>query len=94
MLKLKAPPLCYGPGDNGILLSAREFDRADFKEGWRYELIQGVLIVTPIPLESERDPNEELGHWLRTYRQHHLLGKSLDKTLGEQTLHIGRNRRR
>ena len=94
MLKLKAPPLCYGPGDNGILLSAREFDRADFEEGWRYELIQGVLIVTPIPLVNEGDPNEYLGYLLVKYEEEHPLGSSLNLTMQERTVYIGDNRRR
>src|SRR6266446_289799 len=49
--------LCLSPMANGIGMTAHEFDRADFEEGWRYELVNGVLIVTPIPLENEADPN-------------------------------------
>src|SRR5947209_8215112 len=68
------------PDSAGIHMTASEFDQADFVEGWRYELIHGVLVVSPIPLEAERDPNEELGHWLRSYRKAHPQGKVLDKT--------------
>lgn len=71
-----------------------EFDRADFEDGWRYELIHGVLIVSPIPLENESDPNEELGHWLRGYGESHPEGKALDATLGERTVKTPLNRRR
>ena len=53
-----------------------------------------LLVVSPIPLEAERDPNEELGHWLRTYQESHPEGKILDKTLPEQTVLTGENRRR
>ena len=44
-----------------MLLTPAEFDRARFQEGWRYELINGVLVVSPTPSRKERHPNEELG---------------------------------
>src|SRR5271155_3261542 len=91
-LKKCARPL--GPEANGILMTPLEFDRADFADGWRHELINGVLIVTPIPLEGEVDPNEELGHMLRTYRDRHPKGKALDATLAERNVETGANRRR
>ena len=67
-LKKRARPL--GPEANGILMTPEEFDRADFEEGNRYELINGVLIVAPIPSEGEADPNGELEYLLRHYRLH------------------------
>ncbi|HMC66770.1 MAG TPA: Uma2 family endonuclease [Gemmataceae bacterium] len=82
------------PDSAGIRMSPREFDRAEFVEGWRYELIDEVLVVMPPPLEAERDPNEELGHWLRTYQESNPQGSPLDKTLPEQTVQTRRNRRR
>ncbi len=85
---------CIGPDANGIVMTAREFDTADFEEGWCYELINGVLIVTPIPLENEADPNEELGYWLRNYRDRDPLGSALDATLSERIVRTGQNRRR
>jgi Uma2 family endonuclease len=86
--------LRFGPESNGILLTPQEFDEADFEDGWRYELVNGVLIVVPIPLENEADPNEEVGHWLRTYRASHPLGSVLDATLSERIVRTGQNRRR
>src|SRR5262249_16982831 len=83
-----------GPYSAGLRLTPREFDRAEFVEGWCYELINGVLIVSPIPLESERDPNGELEYLLRSYRDTHPQGSSLDKTLFEQTVKAKKNRRR
>ena len=83
-----------GPHSNGMLLTPWEFDSADFEPGWRYELVNGVLIVNPPPSIKERDPNEELGHWLRTYQETHPKGSSLDFTVSEQTVHIGPHRRR
>ncbi len=84
----------FGPKENGILMTRHEFDRADFAEGWRYELVNGVLIVTPMPANNEVDPNEELGHWLRTYREKHPKGECLDYTAYERTIRTATNRRR
>lgn len=86
--------LRFGPESNGIVLTPDEFDNADFEDGWRYELVNGVLIVVPIPLENEADPNEELGYWLRDYRDHHPRGSALDATLSERIVRTGQNRRR
>jgi Uma2 family endonuclease len=88
------PIRAFGPESNGTLMTLREFDKADFAEGWRYELIRGVLIVSPSPLEEEREPNEELGHLLRLYRDSHLYGSAMDTTLSEQTVKTRGNRRR
>ncbi len=82
----------FGPHSNGILMTPKEFDRADFEDGWRYELIDGRLFVSPFPLENERDPNEELGFLLRNYWQHHPT--CLDGTVFEQTVKVFENRRR
>lgn len=84
----------FGPDAAGTLMTPREFDRADFVEGWRYELINGVLVVSPPPLENERDPNGELEYMLRTYRDNHPKGWCLDATLFEQTVKTEKNRRR
>lgn len=71
-----------------------EFEAAEFEPGYRYELIHGILVVTPPPLEEERDANEELGRWLRNYKESHPEGKALDLTLPEHNLRtLGQNRR-
>lgn len=83
-----------GPQSNGVQLAPWEFDAATFEPGWRYELINGVLIVSPPPSRQERDPNEELGRLLRNYQEQHPRGTSLDCTVSEETVHIGPHRRR
>ena len=91
------PNYQFGIESAGILMSPEEFDDADYEEfdpDWDYELINGVLVVSPIPMRQETDPNEELGHILRTYRESHPEGKTLDKTLPEQYIRCGRNRRK
>jgi Uma2 family endonuclease len=83
-----------GPRDAGMPMTLKEFDDAEYEEGYRYELIHGVLVVTPPPLEAERDPNEELGYWLRRYRDTHPQGDALDLTLPEHNIAVGPHNRR
>jgi Uma2 family endonuclease len=76
--------LVLGPGLAGTLMTPEEFRAADeVDELFRYELIHGVLVVTPPPLEEERGPNEELGVLLHLYRMQHPQGTALDDTLSE-----------
>jgi Uma2 family endonuclease len=76
-----------GPDSNGLLMSAGEFHAIDHvDEGYRYELIHGVVVVSPPPAEGERDPNEELGTWLRMHRLTVPQGQSIDATLPEQEI--------
>ena len=80
---------------NGMSMTPEEFDSArNFDDRYRYELIRGVLIVSPPPLLSERDANEELGHLLRNYRDVHPQGGALDDTAYEETVEVLDNRRR
>src|SRR5262245_37919265 len=59
----------------GIRLSPEEFDAVEqCDKSWRYELILGVLVVSPHPLEAERDSNGEVGYLLRNYREEHPRG--------------------
>ncbi len=91
----KRQTLVLGPALNGIRLSAEEFDSVtEFNEDFHYELIDGVLIVNPIPSPQERNPNDELAFLLRWYQHEHPQGKTLDRTLPEEHVHIGRKRRR
>lgn len=90
-MKQTAP---FGPRDAGTIMTLDEFEEADYELGYRYELIHGVLVVTPPPLEEERDANDELGFWLRNYQESHPQGKALNLTLPEQNIRtIGQNRR-
>jgi len=86
--------LRLGPRSAGQLLTTAEFDRARFREGWRYELINGVLVVSPTPSRKERHPNLELGRWLANYQEQHPQGSSLDLNLHEEMIETKQNRRR
>ena len=84
----------FGPRDAGIPMTLDEFDAADFREGYRYELINGVLVVSPPPLEEERSANEVLGHWLLTYQESHPQGSALNVTLPEHNVRTRKQNRR
>jgi Uma2 family endonuclease len=69
-------------------MTPEEFDAIeDYDESYQYELVHGVLVVTPFATEAERHPNDILGHWLRTYQEKQPGDKILDETLFE--LYIG-----
>ena len=66
--------LFLSPELAGTLMTPEEFDAAEeCEEGYNYELINGVLVVSPPPLEGERGPNDYLGYLLRSYQEHHAL---------------------
>ena len=79
----------------GILLSPEEFDAVEeCDELYNYELVHGVLIVAPPPAVGERGPNDQLGHLLRSYKDHHPQGAALDLTLPEHRIITPDSRRR
>ena len=91
------PPatLVIGIEHNGIRMTPEQFDTLpDWDELYTYELIQGVLVVNPTPSIEERDPNEELGHWLRSYQESHSQGSALDATVSENNIYSVDSRRR
>jgi Uma2 family endonuclease len=86
--------LKLGPYLAGTLMTPEEFDAVeDVVEGYRYELIHGILVVNPIPLEAQADPNEYLGGLLFLYKQQHAQGAALDLTLPERYVRTGDSRR-
>ena len=84
-----------GAASAGVSMSADEFDAiTDYDDSVNYELINGVLVVTPMSAYSERSPNDLLGHWLQKYKYEHSSGSRLIATVFEQYLHTQGNRRR
>jgi Uma2 family endonuclease len=84
-----------GPSSAGLRMSRDEFDALTrFDDRYRYELVHGVLVVTPPPAEAERDSNGELEYLLRFYKKHHPQGSALDKTLTEHEIRPGEDARR
>jgi Uma2 family endonuclease len=79
----------------GILLSPEEFDTIeDCDELYNYELVHGVLVVAPPPDIGEREPNEQLGHLLRSYKDQHPQGAALNLTVSEHSIRTPDSRRR
>ncbi|MFI5454638.1 MAG: Uma2 family endonuclease [Isosphaerales bacterium] len=86
-----------GPRSAGRLMTPEQFDALrpeQFVGRNRYELINGVLVVTPPVSAGEADPNDDLGHMLRTYQETHPQGAVLDRTLPERTVPATAQRRR
>jgi Uma2 family endonuclease len=79
----------------GLHITPEEFDAfTNFDNRYRYELVHGVLVVTPPPAAAERGPNDELGRLLLNYKYDHPQGLHLDDTLPEHDLQPGNDRRR
>jgi Uma2 family endonuclease len=86
--------LVLGPRLVGTAMTPEEFDAVEeYDENYHYELINGVLIVVPIPLAEERSPNDVLGHWLLDYKRRHPQGSALDATLPQHYVRTPANRR-
>jgi Uma2 family endonuclease len=84
-----AQPKLFSLGAAGIRMSLdelRSYDPSEFDDAYRFELVRGVLVVSPRPVLSERDPNEELGTLLRLYERTHPQGASLNLTIFEQEI--------
>jgi Uma2 family endonuclease len=79
---------------NGMLMTPEEFDAVvDYDDRFVYELIHGVLIVSPAPGVTDRDPNDELGFLLHDYQHNHPLGEIIDKTVYGQYILLPNGRR-
>ena len=79
----------------GVLLSPEEFDAVEeCDELYNYELVHGVLVVVPLPAVEARAPNDQLGHLLRSYKDHHPQGAALDLTVPEHLIRTPDSRRR
>jgi Uma2 family endonuclease len=52
--------LVLGPADHDRPLTAEEFESADYKPGYKYEIIHGRLYVSPLP----DLPEDRLEQWL------------------------------
>jgi Uma2 family endonuclease len=87
----------FGPRSAGRLLTPEQFDATPawaWERGYRYELINGVLVVAPFAGPGECDPNDELGYLLRRYHESRPEGRVLDVTVPELTVPGTPNRRR
>jgi len=86
--------LVLGADSAGMFLTPEEFDAIeDYDENCRYELIRGVLVVSPIPSEAQADSNEDLAYLLRHYQESHRRGAALNLTLPERYIRVPGGRR-
>ena len=89
-----APSRPIGPWANGMLMTPEEFDTAaEWDPDFRYELVNGVLIVSPPADIGERGPSEYLGVILAMYKMNHPPGFHLDDTVFEETVATAVGRR-
>src|SRR5262249_31232427 len=78
----------------GVVMTPEEFEAIDeYDENYRYELVNGVLAVRPLPLPEEVAPNELLGHLLWLYRERDPRAAILDATLRQQYIWVGNSAR-
>jgi Uma2 family endonuclease len=83
-----------GPDSAGLLMTADEFDAMeDCDDNYRVELVNGVLVVTSIPLPQETGPNDLLGYFLIAYQVGHPHGRALDLSLPQQYVRTPTSRR-
>jgi Uma2 family endonuclease len=78
-------------------MTPEEFDAISYDQcddRYRYELIRGVFVVSPMAGRSEMSPNDFLGYHLWNYHVSHPQGSILDDTCVEFELPLGENRRR
>lgn len=60
-----------GPDDSGRLMTLEEFGRAREIDGYTYELIDGVLIVSPAPKPNHATWVREVQQQLEVYSERH-----------------------
>lgn len=91
----KETAFVLGPESAGIRLTPAEFDAiTEYDDNYAYELVDGVLVVLPIPSEGEVGPNEVLGHWLYFFQTSHPEGAALNWTLPERYIRLPNSRRK
>jgi Uma2 family endonuclease len=86
--------ILMGPESAGLLMTPEEFDAIEeYDPEYRYELINGVVVVSPIPLIDETGPNDLLGHLLWVYQQSPPGMSVLDDSFPQQYVYTAKGRR-
>ena len=95
MSLVETKPIRLSRRSNGMELPPEEFDAITrWDPAYRYELIHGVVIVSPIPAEGEASSVDRLGYLLQRYQDDHPEGAALDLTLPERYVHLSDGSRR
>ncbi len=71
MIQRLTEKMQFGPGDRGRRMTYDEFMAADYQEGYRYELIDGELIVSPAPNMPHDLVEKWVGLKLELYAEAH-----------------------
>ena len=78
------PRFLLGPDSNGMSVTPAEFDAFEYEDcdpRFRYELIRGILVVSPIPNSIHEAIIDEVGRLVGNYRDEHPEGAACDGTL-------------
>jgi Uma2 family endonuclease len=86
------PVLVLGPGDHGRPVSDEEYLSAEFEEPWRYELVDGRLVVMSPNSEEHDDAAEPWRDHLVAYKLAHR--DRVQKVVPEAWVRVGRGRYR
>ena len=56
------------PADHGRRISREDFDRAERQDGFRYQLTNGMLYVSPLPAAkaTQINPDQDLAVYFQT----------------------------
>jgi Uma2 family endonuclease len=85
--KRKPRKVIVGPEDHGRRMSLDQFDRAEGREGYLYELNKGVIEVTNVPQPNHGQQVQEIRDQLTVYKSsragviHYMAGGSDAKLL-------------
>lgn len=75
------------PASARITMPVDDFrETVETDDGYRYELVNDLVLFSPANSPAERGPNGELEYWLRRYRDTDPQGSILDDTLADQEL--------
>ena len=79
----------------GMPMTPAEFDTVtDYDENFRYELLRGILIVSPIPSGHHEFAVDHLGYYLRKFQYEHPNGGVIDLNLPGRYVHLPNGDRR
>jgi len=63
----------FGPMDSGRLVTLEDYERAEYESGYVYEIIDGVLIVSPNPIPTHDFWVTVIRNALEAFRRDHPL---------------------
>ena len=81
----------------GVPMSPEEFDAVQWEEcdqDYRYELLGGRVIMSPIPRRVHERAVDRTGYLLNKYREEHPDGGAIDETLPGRYVHLPNGDRR